>query len=89
MSNPQIVTLTFFRFTSAQNKWWGFKQMGLAPLELSKVPGLAFSKMMGSGNGNGGARAMASGNGNCDGGGGGNAGDGCGDDGLPIGFKLL
>lgn len=53
MSNPQIVTLTFFRFEKPKDQWWGFKQMGLAPRELSNVPGLSFSKMMGSGNGNG------------------------------------
>ncbi len=51
--DPQIVTLTFFRYTGARQQWWGFKQMGLAPRDLAKVPGLTFSKMLGSGNGNG------------------------------------
>jgi len=53
MSNPQIVTLSFFRYDQPKNQWWGFKQMGLAPRDLAKVKGLSFSKMMGSGNGNG------------------------------------
>lgn len=51
--HTQIITLTFFRFTTTAKKWWGFKQMGLAPTELAKVPGLSFSKMLGSGSGNG------------------------------------
>ncbi|MBK9487640.1 MAG: hypothetical protein IPO07_01760 [Haliscomenobacter sp.] len=51
--SPQIVTITFFRYSNPQHKWWGFKQMALAPLELAKIAGLSFSKMMGSGNGNG------------------------------------
>lgn len=51
--DSQIVTLSFFRFAGSTQKWWAFKQMGLAPLALAKIPGLSFHKMLGSGNGNG------------------------------------
>jgi len=48
-----IVTISFFRYSSWSNRWWGFKQMGLAGEALCEVPGLQFSKMLGSGAGNG------------------------------------
>ncbi len=53
MNNKQIVTITFFQFEGMKQRWWGFKQMGLAPAQLADVPGLSFSKMLGSGGGNG------------------------------------
>ncbi|MBX2870514.1 MAG: hypothetical protein KTR30_00385 [Saprospiraceae bacterium] len=53
MNNTHIVTITFFQFEGMNQRWWGFKQMGLAPAQLAKVPGLLFSKMLGSGGGNG------------------------------------
>lgn len=49
----QIVTFSFFRYTGTTHQYWAFKQMGLAPPQLSKIPGLSFSKMLGSGGGNG------------------------------------
>jgi hypothetical protein len=49
----QVVSLSFFRFEGWRNKWWGFKQMGLAPAALKAVSGLSFVKMLGSGGGNG------------------------------------
>ncbi len=48
-----IVTFSFFRYRSWADRWWGFKQMGLAGEQLQAVPGLQFSKMLGSGAGNG------------------------------------
>lgn len=53
MNTTQIVTITFFQFEGRKHKWWGFKQMGLAPSVLADVKGLEFSKMLGSGGGNG------------------------------------
>ncbi|NRB48193.1 MAG: hypothetical protein HRU41_11010 [Saprospiraceae bacterium] len=53
MNTTQIVTITFFQFAGMKRKWWGFKQMGLAPAQLAEIPGLVFSKMLGSGGGNG------------------------------------
>lgn len=49
----QIVTFSFSRYTGTTQKWWAFKQMALAPPQLTKIPGLSFSKMLGSGGGNG------------------------------------
>lgn len=53
--NPQgaITTVTFFRYESLPDKWWGFKQMGLSAERLKDVAGLRFYKMLGSGAGNG------------------------------------
>ncbi len=53
MQNDQIVTITFFRYRSWQNRWWAFGQMGLAPKLLQNISGLQFGKMLGSGGGNG------------------------------------
>lgn len=53
MNSTEIVTITFFQFEGMKQKWWGFKQMGLAPAQLAEIPGLLFSKMLGSGGGNG------------------------------------
>ncbi len=44
-----ITTLTFFRFNSFMDKVWGFGQMQFAHAHLTKIPGLQFYKMMGSG----------------------------------------
>lgn len=52
MSNPAI-TISFFRYRKPAARWWAFRQMGLAPALLQQVPGLRFSKMLGSGGGNG------------------------------------
>lgn len=53
MDSAQITTISFFQFEGLSHKWWGFKQMGLAPAWLASVAGLTFSKMLGSGGGNG------------------------------------
>ena len=53
MINQQLVTVSFFEFTGAQKRWWGFRHMGLAPAILGAVEGLSFYKMLGSGSGNG------------------------------------
>ena len=52
ISEP-VTTISFFRYKSVANQWWGFKQMGLAGDLLKEVPGLRFHKMLGSGAGNG------------------------------------
>jgi|TARA_B110000285_G_scaffold55560_1_gene63232 heme-degrading monooxygenase HmoA len=44
-------TLTLFTFET--NKFWAFKQMGLAPLKFHEIEGLHFSKLMGTGSGAG------------------------------------
>ncbi len=48
-----VTTITFFRYEGLQNKWWAFRQMGLAHKELESVPGLYFFKMLGCGRGKG------------------------------------
>ncbi|MBK7871988.1 MAG: hypothetical protein IPJ74_15600 [Saprospiraceae bacterium] len=53
MPSSQITTITFFRYEGARQRWWAFKQMGLAPALLKEVPGLQFGKMLGSGGRNG------------------------------------
>ena len=49
----QIVSISFFKYKGRKNRWWGFRQMGLAPEQLQSVEGLTFCKMLGSGAGNG------------------------------------
>ena len=46
-----ITTVTFFTFT--KNKFWGFKQMGIAPFLIGNVKGLTFYKFLGTGGGSG------------------------------------
>lgn len=53
MAENQTVTISFFRYEGAGNRWWAFRQMGLAPSGLAAVPGLKFVKMLGSGGGDG------------------------------------
>ena len=53
MSVDQIVSITFFDFTTSSDRWWAFGQMGKSPKTLADIPGLQFSKMLGSGAGNG------------------------------------
>jgi hypothetical protein len=48
-----ITTVSFFRYRGWADRWWGFKQMGLAGKGLEQVEGLRFAKMLGSGGGNG------------------------------------
>ena len=49
----QKVTLSFFRFSGAANRWWAFGMMGKAPGLIRELPGSPFAKMMGSGGGSG------------------------------------
>jgi hypothetical protein len=49
--SSQITTITFFRYQGIKNKCWAFLMMQLAHGELSKVDGLSFYKLMGSGKG--------------------------------------
>lgn len=53
MSANQMISITFFQFKGRQNRWFGFRQMGLSPALLAEVPDLQFAKMLGSGSGNG------------------------------------
>lgn len=53
MNTTQIVTITFFQYEGWKDKWWGFRQMGIAPGKLVNIEGLTFTKMLGSGGGNG------------------------------------
>ncbi|HKK76706.1 MAG TPA: hypothetical protein VJ953_16635 [Saprospiraceae bacterium] len=53
MSTENMVSITFFEFDGLKERWWGFRQMGLAAEQLAEVSGLQFSKMLGSGSGNG------------------------------------
>ena len=46
-----VTTVTFFSFTT--NKFWAFKQMGIAPLKLGNIKGLKFFKFLGTGGGSG------------------------------------
>ncbi|MTB49666.1 DUF3291 domain-containing protein [Lewinella sp. W8] len=48
-----VTTLSLIRYTGLRQKSWAFAQMGLAPTLLSKVSGLSFGRLMGSGGGNG------------------------------------
>lgn len=53
MKDNQIVTLTLFRFQTFAQKWWAFGQMGQAQKTFANIPGMEFSKMLGSGAGDG------------------------------------
>lgn len=46
-----VTTLTLFTFK--KNKFWAFKQMGIAASKLKSVEGLQFYKFLGTGGGNG------------------------------------
>ncbi len=52
-TEPQTVSLSFFRFGSAVDRAWAFAMMGLARRGLPKVPGIGFWKLCGSGQGEG------------------------------------
>ncbi|MEO0526376.1 MAG: DUF3291 domain-containing protein [Bacteroidota bacterium] len=45
----QITTLTFFKYRGLKEKIWAFGMMQFAHIPLSKVDGLSFYKLMGSG----------------------------------------
>lgn len=45
----QITTISIFHFSSWQNKYWAFSQMGIGPFRVGKVKGLQFIKFLGSG----------------------------------------
>ena len=51
--SKQITTISFFKFSSLSNKFWGFKMMQYAHKELSEIKGLSFYRLMGSGKGKG------------------------------------
>ncbi len=46
----QIVTFSVFHY-APRDRFWALAQMGMAPRQLQKVPGLPFAKLMGSGRG--------------------------------------
>lgn len=52
LANPQntcpIVTFCLFRFEGRKDKWWAFREMGLA-YDTADVPGLLFFKKVGTG----------------------------------------
>ena len=45
----QIVTISFFRFGSVRSRLWAFAMMGLARGQMSRIPGIGFWKLFGSG----------------------------------------
>ena len=49
----QIVTLSVFRFATPAARFWAFAQMGLARRSLSRLPGIGFWKLLGTGTGEG------------------------------------
>lgn len=49
----QITTITFFKYETFQQKFWGFKMMNSAHQYLAKAKGQTFYKLMGSGRGKG------------------------------------
>ena len=48
-----IVSLTFFRFAGPGARLWAFAQMAFARSAMSRVPGIGFWKLFGSGTGEG------------------------------------
>lgn len=49
----QSVTLSLYRFGTVQDRLWAFAQMGPARFAISRVPGIEFFKLCGSGTGEG------------------------------------
>jgi hypothetical protein len=49
----QIVTISFFRFEALATRLWAFTMMGIARVEMSRIPNLDFWKLCGSGTGEG------------------------------------
>ncbi|MEO0916557.1 MAG: spheroidene monooxygenase, partial [Pseudomonadota bacterium] len=49
----QTVTLTLYRFESLATRLWAFAMMGLARPQMSRIDGLNFWKLCGSGTGEG------------------------------------
>ena len=49
----QVVSLSFFRFGSFHARAWAFVMMGLARRPISKIEGIGFWKLCGSGSGEG------------------------------------
>lgn len=49
----QITTISFFRYTSLRNKFWGLKMMQFAHKSLENVSGMTFYRLLGSGKGRG------------------------------------
>ena len=49
----QITTISFFKYTSLSNKFWGLKMMQFAHKGLVNTEGLSFYRLLGSGKGKG------------------------------------
>jgi spheroidene monooxygenase len=49
----QIVTISFYRFGSLRSRVWAFAMMGLARRQMSRIPGIGFWKLFGSGSNEG------------------------------------
>jgi spheroidene monooxygenase len=49
----QVVSLSFYRFGSFRTRLWAFAMMGLARRPMSKIKGIGFWKLCGSGSGEG------------------------------------
>jgi heme-degrading monooxygenase HmoA len=49
----QITTISFFKYTSLRNKFWGLKMMQFAHKGLVNTKGLSFYRLLGSGKGKG------------------------------------
>jgi len=51
--DKQITTISFFKYSSFRNKFWGLKMMQFAHKGLAKANGLSFYRLLGSGKGRG------------------------------------
>jgi spheroidene monooxygenase len=45
----QVISLSFFRFNTLRDRLWAFSQMQFARGPLRRVPGIGFSKLLGTG----------------------------------------
>ena len=53
MAQDQVVTITFFKYSTFKNQWWAFKQMREARPAIKSISSNSFFKLLGSGGGNG------------------------------------
>lgn len=53
MLETEIISVSLFRYQGFRARFTALKHMGTIPVKLKQVPGLKFSKLMGSGKGNG------------------------------------
>jgi len=53
VAQDQVVTITFFKYSTIRNQWWALKQMRKARSAVESIPSNSFFKLLGSGSGNG------------------------------------